>query len=635
MEGKVLNCSCIKKAASFVMILVMLLTVFVIPIKAEDRLFRYDGYIEAGDHYTAIFVVREWDGSSFVGTDIYKAYCIDKNTFTDPMIDYHLTNLTDDNVRAIMLYSYPNVSLDALKAAAGITDPVTALEAITATQFAIWNFTNGTIPEPGTLDSVEIQIFDYLTGLSPVPPNTIEAATAGFSSIVKTIKPNGDVEIVVSYPINATSTNSDGSPIPLTLSYSIDFDVEYPGSTVVKTTDGTVNTETITIPEAGFLSDISFTAYLAGVQYIFDAYKFEKADPEAVVQPLVGFINKGFDVLASESIEVEKADGSIEISKSIQDRPEDQTSFSVTITGPDGYVNSVTVSQGSPVLIEDLEYGTYTLTETAAAGYRTVSTNPVTVTLSGEIPEGKAVFVNTLEPVIVYGAVTIIKDVTNVDDDPTEFEIKVGNYFQTLKVREGTPQTIYVPLGEYTITETAVEGYRNISITPSTFTLTSQGQTVTVVNEKEIPIPKGSITVIKEFDDDDVTDDTEFTINVTGPDGYSEVIIIAQGMPVTLDGLTLGEYTLTEESVEGYITVSEVSVSVSLEESSPDAEVVFVNEAEEIIIIDDDDIPVEEPELPQTGGIDPSAFFGLGSLIALIGIMFLAIKNIKAQITFE
>jgi TQXA domain-containing protein len=627
MKGKVSKLKRFKKTTSLVLTFLLLLSTLLVPVNAAETLYRYVGLVDAGFHYTAILGVREWNGTSAVG-GLYQTYCVDNTTYTSETVDYHLTSLTDGNVRAIMLSSYPNVTLDALKTAAGVSDPITAQQAITGTQFAIWKFTNGSIPDAGFLDAAETLIYNYLIGLPSVPSNPLAISTAAFSLITKTIKANGDVEIVVSYPKNATSTNSNGSSIPLTLSYSVDFGTAYPGSSVVKSSDGTINTETITIPAAAFLSDISFSAKLSGTQTIFDAYKFEKANIQDDTQPLVGFINKSFDVTAQEAVEVTNANGVLVISKVIQDRPNDQTSFQVNITGPGEYTKTVYVSQGAPVTVDKLAYGTYTVTEIPTSGYHAVSANPVTVTLSGEAVRKEVSFTNAYDPILVYGAITVIKDVTNVDNDPTEFEVKINDLY-ILKVKEGVPQTIYVPLGAYSVTETATDGYENISITPSSFILTTQGQVVNVVNEKKIVPPTGSITVVKEFENG-ITDGTVFTVNITGPEGYSKSISISQDNPVTVSGLVLGEYTLAEEGKDGYITISDATVSASLTTDVPDASVTFVNGPEDIII------PPDEPpgDLPQTGGLSSSGFYGLGILLALTGMLCMFIHGKKEEMYY-
>jgi TQXA domain-containing protein/LPXTG-motif cell wall-anchored protein len=628
MKGKVSRLQRFKKTTSLVLTFLLLLSTLLVTVNAAEPTYRYTGVVDVGYHNTAIIAVMEWNGSSLIG-GVYSTYCIDNTIEISAFVNYHLTALTDGNIRAIMLSSYPNVSLSTLKTAAGITNPITTAQAITGTQFAIWKLTNGSDPDAGFLDADETLIYNYLLGLSPAPANPLAVSTAAFSLISKTIKANGDAEIVISYPKNATSTNSNGSSIPLTLSYGVDLNTTYPGSTIVKTSDGTINTETITIPAAVFLSDISFSVKLSGTQTIFDAYRFDKVDlKDDEQQPLVGFMNKSFDVSALETVNVEKADGVIVISKMIQDRPNDQTSFQVNITGPGEYTKTVSVSQGAPVTVDKLAYGTYTVTEVPAAGYHAVSTNPITVTLSGETARKEVSFVNAYDPILVYGAITVIKDVTNVDNDPTEFEVKINDLY-VLKVKEGVPQTIYVPLGAYSVTETAIDGYNNISITPSSFILTTKGQVVNVVNEKDIVPPTGSITVIKEFEND-ITDSTTFTVDITGPEGYSNSISISQGNPVIISGLALGEYTLVEAGKDGYITISDATVSTSLTADVLDASVTFVNGPEEIII------PPDEPpgDLPQTGGLSSSGFYGLGILLTLTGMLFMFIHSKKEELYF-
>ena len=319
--------------------------------------------------------------------------------------------------------------------------------------------------------------------------------------------------------------------------------------------------------------------------------------------------------------------GSIEISKTILDRPEDDTEFTVTITGPLGYSEIIIIAQGSPALLEDLELGEYTITEVTALGYYTISINPIIVTLSDSLPNAQVGFTNAVDPPVTqYGTITVIKDVTNIENDPTEFEIVINGTYKVY-VTEGTSKSITVPLGTYTVVETPVEDYTNVSITPSTFDLTMIGQTVTVVNEKFIPT--GSITINKEFEEG-IEDDTEFSVTVVGPKGYSEIVTISQGNPVTLSDLELGEYSLTETATEGYITLSDETVILTLDEEVLEESATFINGLEEIII------PPEAPpgDLPKTAGTPASSYFGYGILLTMIGLMFLFIQKRKEEMTF-
>jgi len=617
----------IRKVTSLLLTLVLLFSLIIVPTNAavkEYRLIPNYGLVDAGYHYTALLGVREWESSAYVG-GLHLVYCSDVTIYTDTTINYFVVDLAIGEVRAILMSSYPNVSLAALEIAAGLPAGVlTSQDAITATQFAIWKYTNPSVPALGPLTADQQAVYDYLMGLPAVPANATAPSSAAFTAVTNTILSNGDVEIVVSYPVNATSTNSDTTLIPLSLTYSIDIGAVYAGSTIVQTTDGTTNTETITIPSAAFTSDISFSAMISGMQNIFDANEYISTDLREDSQPLVGFINREIEVTASANIEVLIEDASIEIFKTIQGRPGDMTLFDVIITGPGEYQESIHISQSGSVLLSELEYGTYTLTEVLPAGYHAVGANPKIVIISEEITSAKVTFENALTPVINYGTITVVKEVSNVEDDPTEFEVVINGTFK-LYVIEGTSASINLPIeSSYTIVETAVEGYNNISITPSTFTLTTAGQVVTVVNEKIIPPPTGEITISKGFEGD-VVDETGFTVDITGPNGYTNSVVVVQGSPVVISGLELGEYILTEQGKEGYVTVSEETVTITLIEDG--ADVTFINAIEEIIIP-----PVNPPgDLPETGGVSPVNYFGFGCLIVLTGILVLFIQKKKEE----
>lgn len=230
-------------------------------------------------------------------------------------------------------------------------------------------------------------------------------------------------------------------------------------------------------------------------------------------------------------------------------------------------------------------------------------------------------------PVIQYGTITVVKDVINETDDPTEFEIVINNVFK-LYVKDGSSASIILPLGTYNVVETPVAGYENISITPASFTLTTSGQTVTIVNSKDEPDPGASITINKVITDAP-DDDTAFSVIVIGPNGFMETVNISQSAPAVLSGLEYGTYTLTEEAKEGYTTVSDIVFAMVLTNQAPDKSATYINAAVEIDI-PDEETPGEEPELPQTGGLPPQSMFGLGGLLTLAGTSLLMIRRKKS-----
>ncbi len=98
---------------------------------------------------------------------------------------------------------------------------------------------------------------------------------------------------------------------------------------------------------------------------------------------------------------------------------------------------------------------------------------------------------------------------------------------------------------------------------------------------------KGSITVYKEVLDANanpvISDDTEFSITVEGPDGY---IDISKTISDTIDGhatfnnLKLGTYTIAETDIAGYTVVGSLTRTVTLAETvgNYDQSITFINQ---------------------------------------------------------
>ncbi|CAG7844278.1 hypothetical protein USB125703_00504 [Pseudoclavibacter triregionum] len=161
---------------------------------------------------TAGSVLRPW--ADFAGTNAFK---------TDASVREHVSWITRN--------TYPAVSLDALEQASGIAD-LSTREAVTASQAAIWAYTDGSMltgvidaPLP---DAADIKaLYEYLRGPANVgaPENTgtdsLEVALDG----PRTAKPGervgpytlaGTHSATVTVPGGLTAVDEQGAPIDLT-----------------------------------------------------------------------------------------------------------------------------------------------------------------------------------------------------------------------------------------------------------------------------------------------------------------------------------------------------------------------------------------------------------------------------------
>ena len=144
-----------KKLISFLTALFMILGLSTSIVRAEENEsydYTYRGVEISGNRVvvngssasTALFKVGNPDGS------ISYAYCVDFDTVVENRHNYSRVNVEDANyydddsakhIRAIVRNAYPFISLEEISSTLNLEN-LTAVEAITATQLAIWKYAN-------------------------------------------------------------------------------------------------------------------------------------------------------------------------------------------------------------------------------------------------------------------------------------------------------------------------------------------------------------------------------------------------------------------------------------------------------------------------------------------------------------
>lgn len=269
--------------------------------------------------------------------------------------------------------------------------------------------------------------------------------------------------------------------------------------------------------------------------------------------------------------------GSITIEKIVEDEEgnviNDSTEFAITITGPNSYEDEVLLVGNDSETVSNLPLGAYQFSENAPAGY-VLKQITQSIILSEGMLSGNVTVINTKldEVEDPTGSITIIKelydyDETLIEEDQTEFTVQVtgpNGYDETFTFSVDELVLIEdLELGEYTITEINIpEGYTFEYMDPSDgileLTVQNLEAEITITNMVEFDAsPTGSITINKglyNYDESIIEEDeTEFTVQITGPNGYDETFTFSVNSSTTIEDLELGEYTITEIDIpEGY-----------------------------------------------------------------------------------
>ena len=210
--------------------------------------------------------------------------------------------------------------------------------------------------------------------------------------------------------------------------------------------------------------------------------------------------------------------------------------------------------------------GTYTLTETAAPTGYVLNSTPITV----EVTSAGQTVSKTVTNTRAVGNISILKTDAGTSSPLAGAHFKLTDSRGTL-VKEGDTGSdgkltlSAIPLGTYTLTETAAPTGYVLNSTPITVEVTSAGQTVskTVTNTRAV----GNISILKtDAETDQPLAGVRFKLLDSTGALISEAVTGTEGK-ITFTGMALGSYTLQEtETAEGYILNSD-PISVQLTEN--------------------------------------------------------------------
>lgn len=253
---------------------------------------------------------------------------------------------------------------------------------------------------------------------------------------------------------------------------------------------------------------------------------------------------------------------------------------------------------------------------------------------------------NIQPPPIPVVKLTVNKTITGYPLDNTQFFLRItlpsGFTLTGIPFSQSVPFVMEsLQYGTYTIEEEVLANYLQVSITPSTFTLSAENpqQTVEIVNLLNL----GTVTV------------TKLITGVTEDETYFDVVITGQGLdpieqsgqvrldePLIFYDLPLDDYVITELPIDGYTLTSITPSSVTIEEDGLNKGVVIVNEKEggelalELTFDDIDNVPVADAsslsdwntffDLP-TYGTAFSSVEVVGNLVKLYGGSEITVKE--------
>ncbi|NBG88864.1 MSCRAMM family protein [Isachenkonia alkalipeptolytica] len=319
---------------------------------------------------------------------------------------------------------------------------------------------------------------------------------------------------------------------------------------------------TLVVGEPLTINDLDLGTYTIEEVDIPEGFEFVEISDESVeITP--GNLNPEVSVTNEMILDDDPDDltGSINIEKILLDNGEEVSEndqeFTVNITNGDDYDEDHTFGVNDPLLVEDLDFDTYTIEEVdIPEGYELESISSDEVTLDEENQSVILFITNTVIPEEPTGNLTVEKALTNdeVSDDDMDQEFTVRITAEDGSEEEYTfsvndPAEISgLELGTYQVEEVNLPtGYGFESISESEVTFTEDLLDITVVIENSIA----------EEDIDDLDPPEGPEDDVDEPDDEDEDIILDEETPLGTDELPrTGQYHHAVYAVLGLMITS-------------------------------------------------------------------------------
>ena len=269
--------------------------------------------------------------------------------------------------------------------------------------------------------------------------------------------------------------------------------------------------------------------------------------------------------------------GSLKITKAIgENAPADAASktYTFTVTGPDNFSETVTIQGAGSKTLTDLVPGTYTVTENedgaAITGYDLEVTGGGEVTVAAKATAETTITNNYTQQ---KGALKITKALGEnapADASNKEYTFTItgpDDYSKTVTIKGAGSATVedLVP-GSYTVSENetgaAIDGY-DLDVTGGGVVTVAAKATAETTVTNTYTKQTGSLKITKALGENAPADAASktYTFTITGPEGYSKTVTVKGAGSVTVDDLTPGSYTVTENEDGAAITGYDLEVT--------------------------------------------------------------------------
>lgn len=547
----------IQKIMSLLIALFMILGLSTSIVRAEENEsydYTYRGVEISGNRVivngrsasTALFKVENPDGS------ISYAYCVDFDTVVENGHNYSRVNVEDANyydddsakhIRAIVRNAYPFISLEEISSTLNLEN-LTAVEAITATQLAIWKYANAA-NTPSDLTGNIATIYNYLINLDGVEGQVSVANIISKDPVIHQNGENCDVEFI----FKVDGKNADGTDI--NLQYTIEGQSEESNHTNLG-----VDEEGYThIKVTNVKSEQNIKFVVQGVQDVgSDVFFYDPKGGRDQSQSLIGIQSGNTNI--SKTFEFKFTFGEVQVKKVDADNQDIALKGAeFTIKNAKGEVAAVITTNETGIASAKLLPGSYTIEETKAPeGYLSVNGQQEFTIEEGQTESVSLLFTNKK-----YLGSVILTKVDSEDETKVLSGVHYELYDDALNKiddyvtgEDGKITVDNLVPGTYFFIETKPqEGYVQ-DFDRIYFTIESNQQTAVEITAKNTKI-KGSIEITKVDEDENPLANAEFVIKNEAGKTLSKAKTDENGV-VKFTDLPYGKYTYQEIAApEGYV----------------------------------------------------------------------------------